>query len=260
MTLIEFLPPDVRVPHVAQARRHKPQQLSKKGHYRLFRPCLRWDFGFTCAICLLHEADLTDYGITQAPLTQIEHFILRSDGRRGAKLAGAYSNCIYACRFCNNKRGAKPNVDRYGRKLLDPTAVPWASHFSIDGPRLKPTPGDVHAAYTAQAYRINDEVRLLLRERRSQRIRNAIRVLRDAPARRDALHQEAARELDPVIAAERRMAADLLTLSLEDAEATLVRYQAIPKDAPRRCRCKSNYKRHRSLPKWLARALQHHQP
>lgn len=256
MTRVAYLPHEIRVPLVAQARRHRPQ-LTKKGQYTLFRPCLRWDFGFTCAICLVHEADLTERGIVRVPLMWIEHFIPQSDPRRGKRLAHKYGNCIYACRYCNNRRGKKANVDRKGRKLLDPTVVAWANHFAVSGHQLLPLPGDSDAIYTAKAYGINDAIRVDMRERRSARIQKAVRVLRDAPAKRASLENLAAAEPDVAVAAEHRATADLLSLSIEDATATLMRYQVVPDDAPRRCRCRS--KRGHSLPKWMANNIQYHQ-
>ncbi len=52
------LPRQTQPPATPIERRHAPAP----GRYDSFRPCLRWDFGFTCAFCLLHEADLAEHG------------------------------------------------------------------------------------------------------------------------------------------------------------------------------------------------------
>jgi hypothetical protein len=39
-------------------RKIERQHLPIEGSYSSFRPCVRWEFGFSCAFCLLHEADV----------------------------------------------------------------------------------------------------------------------------------------------------------------------------------------------------------
>ena len=111
-------------------RVHAPTPLSSEGGYRAHRPCLRWEFGFTCAACLLHESDFTEYGTEGTGLMTIEHLEPRSaDPAR----ANDYDNCIYLCRFCNGERSDKPVVNKDGDHLLNPTEVVWADHFEVDG-------------------------------------------------------------------------------------------------------------------------------
>src|SRR3990170_75943 len=82
-------------------RRHEPSS----SHYTRYRPCLRWEFGFTCAFCLLHETDLIEHGISRTGLTSIEHHIAQSEA---PFLRDRYDNCLYACRFCNKARSNLP--------------------------------------------------------------------------------------------------------------------------------------------------------
>src|SRR5436190_1471867 len=74
-------------------RRHTP---SRAG-YATYRSCLRWEFGFTCAFCLLHEADLVEEGVQGTGLTTIEHHVAQS---ADLTLVDTYENCFYACRYC----------------------------------------------------------------------------------------------------------------------------------------------------------------
>jgi hypothetical protein len=105
------------------ARTHSP----KPAGYRTYRPCLRWEFGFTCALCLVHEADLHEFGLAEGwGLTWIEH---RETQSSEPGKANDYSNCIYACRLCNAARNDKPLQDALGNRVLDPTLDAWADHF-----------------------------------------------------------------------------------------------------------------------------------
>src|SRR5438552_905085 len=103
---MNVLPLQTRPPTEAVARGHAPP----RGGFNSYRRCLRWEFGFTCAFCLLHEADLVDWGASGSGLMTIEHRVPQSDPAVGAALADDYGNCFYACRYCNRSRGVAPLV------------------------------------------------------------------------------------------------------------------------------------------------------
>ncbi len=138
---MKILPNTTELSTTPIARRHRPSA----GKFPTYRPCLRWEFGFSCAFCLLHEADFVMGGIEGTGLTSVEHQIPRS---HAPHLEDDYSNCFYACRFCNGARGDTPNVDTTGRTLLEPCTTAWASRFERRGFSLQPL--DADAEYTAK--------------------------------------------------------------------------------------------------------------
>jgi hypothetical protein len=118
---LQTLPPQKKV-----ERRHAPPETTGRYGYREYRSCLRWEFGFTCAFCLLHEGDLADLGAEGMGLTWIEHFLPAS---LDAEKVNEYENCFYTCPFCNRSRGTAPAVDEKGRKLINPCSHAWAERF-----------------------------------------------------------------------------------------------------------------------------------
>jgi hypothetical protein len=137
---MHILPPRTAPATTPTARRHAPQQAS----YGEYRACLRWDFGFTCAFCLLHESDLSQgMGVEGLGLMWIEHRFLQSTHESERD---RYENCIYACRLCNQARGTAPLIDTRGHRLLDPTETAWAEHFEERRDLLEAKSGDVSAA------------------------------------------------------------------------------------------------------------------
>lgn len=138
---MRILPPQTQPPASPITRRHEP---SPSRQWTLYRDCLRWDFGFTCPFCLLHEADLFGGagGEGLGGMTT-EHRIARSVDD---SLAGDYSNCLLACRFCNRSRSNSPT--RLGdRRLLDPTQDAWADHFVVSGDEIVPVEKSTDASY-----------------------------------------------------------------------------------------------------------------
>src|SRR5437868_5698501 len=109
------LPPRTTPAKARLERRHAPP----RAHYATYRACVRWEFGFSCAFCLTHEADLLDHGVEGTGLTSIEHRLPQSHDESGGSI-NDYGNCFYACRFCNRARGVEALVDTDGRRLLDP--------------------------------------------------------------------------------------------------------------------------------------------
>src|SRR5215218_8751592 len=82
-------------------RRHSPRVAKREGGYEDYRCCLRWEFDFYCAFCLCHEADLrreADEGTKGTGNFSIEHFVTQECE---PLFANVYSNCFYACRYCN---------------------------------------------------------------------------------------------------------------------------------------------------------------
>ncbi len=221
------LPRQTQPPTTPIERRHTPPE----GRYGTYRPCLRWDFGFTCAFCLLHEADMTDHGVEGTGLTWIEHRILRSDV---PARADDYGNCYYACRFCNQARGTAALEDADGRRLLDPCADAWGRHLEVDGDCLRPLDDD--ALYTHETYDLDDPRKRRARRARTAAIDTARKTLTEAPRLVRRLL-----ELAETAAVEDRSAlldaAQNLSARVRDAGWQLERYRVVPADAPTSCRC-----------------------
>ena len=217
-------PPDVVV------RAHAPAT----GRYESYRPCLRWDFGFACAFCLTHEADLAEHGVERTGLTSIEHRIPRSDAEAGAAATHVYANCYYACRFCNGARSARPLVDARGRRLLDPCADAWSTHFERVGAELRPRSGDADAVYTAESYDVDDPRKQLMRRNRERIMGAAERASAEIPPLVAELGARLAERPDPALLAVMRR----LDEQLADARRARRRFARTPEDAPTACRCR----------------------
>lgn len=218
------LPAVTPLPSRPIEQRHAPSA----GHYDTYRTCLRWDFGFTCAYCLLHEADFVEHGIKGWGLMSIEHVALQSVSPDDAD---RYENCRYACRFCNGARASRPLVDRKGRKLLDPCRAAWGDNFVREADRI--TPRDPDASYTHEAYDLDDVRKQRMRADRRERIEAALELLARAPGLVDGLLANAT-GADAKVRAE---TAELLREQMMSARRWLDRYRAIPVDHDPSCRC-----------------------
>src|SRR6185295_6012825 len=162
-------------------RRHTPPEATGRHGYRAYRSCLRWDFGFTCAFCLLHEGDLADLGAEGLGITWIEHFTPAS---LNVGKVNDYENCFYTCRFCNLSRRQAPPVDESGRRLIDPCSHAWGERFSLSENDLLVTDEtDSDAVYTLEAYDLNDERKVTRRHRRRERLTEWLALLRGGPSR-----------------------------------------------------------------------------
>lgn len=124
-------PPAVTEPPAARTRVHTPA----RHPYESFRACLRQDFEYTCALCLLHESDLAPLGVEGTGLFTVEHIEPQSTR---PDLAEVYRNCLYACRFCNTRRGDLSVRRADGARLLDPTRDGWSDAFEARDDRLEP--------------------------------------------------------------------------------------------------------------------------
>ncbi len=226
-----ILPPRTEPPRTKLDRVHWPQ----RGGYTTYRPCLRWEFGFTCAFCLLHEGDFEAHGVQGSGKTSIEHHWLQKDRE---DLIDSYTNCLYSCRFCNRARGQRPNVDADGHHLLEPTSTAWHLHFRYSGTKLVPVPGDPDAEYTCAAYDFNDPRKQTCRNDRQKAIRRAFDAINRTAAPRVRLLGLAQRLplLEDRIAV-LQAAADL-EMARRHAIQDLRRYFPIPSDKDATCCCK----------------------
>jgi hypothetical protein len=221
-------------------RTHVPPE----GAYPTYRDCLRWEFGFTCAFCLLHEADLVAYGADGTGLFAVEHAELRS---ARPDLEDDYGNCFFVCRFCNGARGKRPRTDADGNRLLDPCTDAWGDHFEVRRDRLRAVRGDADARYTHEAYDLDDERKVRRRRNRRGHLLAIRRTLR-AQHKIDALlklAQNASLKDRRVLTS----AARELNLNLGQAKEDILRFRAIPEDAPSGCRCGTGVTH--QLPAWL---------
>lgn len=234
MPTLRLLPAQTEPANELIVRRHDPRRVQTD--YTVFRDCLRWEFGFTCAICLLHERDIIAYdGAEGWGVMQIEHLVPRSQDDR---IIGLYSNLIYICRLCNGARSDTPMIDEDGRRLLDPTRDVWADHFQLKNDELIPVEGDLDAIYTEDVYAINERRKVKLRRTRRERTNNVSELIQSVEEElvllvRATSHCEAAREHENAEALVRcRGRLD----SLYSLRLSIVA-EWIPDDAPRDCRC-----------------------
>lgn len=243
---MRILPPRTLPPEEPIRRRHCPAPLERG--WAAYRDCLRWDFGFTCAFCLLHDNDLYG-GLPGEGLggSTVEHRAARS---ADPSSESAYENCFYACRLCNRARSFLP-ISTAEARLLDPTSDRWGTHFNLAGDQLSPAEGDPDAAYTHRAYQLDDPRKVIRRRARRTWIETQLQHLND-------LTGEIAKLLPLADSALRRdldeFAEVLLTIRAVRADVrralgALAIYRAIPADAPSDCRCSppQDY----SLPEWL---------
>lgn len=237
---MKILPAVSRPPKVAIARRHVPRAVPPSTGYRKYRACLRWDFGFRCAFCLVHEIDLFKHGAEGMGLTTVEHFEPRS---LAPELENDYANCFYACSLCNRSRSNLPRLSpTSAARLLDPTVDEWGSHFRIYNDSLLPEGSDANAEYTRDAYDLNEPRKVAMRQDRRENIEYCLRVLRGGPAGQRDLQEFVRRHAaDPARTGDARRALELeqiLQLTMQKAARDLIGYAAIPHDHDRTCRCK----------------------
>jgi len=230
-------------------RRHVPAS----GRYSSYRSCLRWEFGFSCAFCLLHEADLMLGGISRWTVMQIEHSVPR---RHNPAQRDVYTNCFYTCERCNKLRGTRPNRDHRGNTLLDPCRTVWSEHFELVQDHLRPYPGDGDAEYTWESYGLDDPVKVGLRQRRREWIEDHADAVLDTfelePELLDRVVEEsegseAVSLLEQLSASQRLRKARRLLLD------NLSKFRPIPRDHDTSCRC--GHRAHHELPKVLAEQI-----
>lgn len=154
-------------------REHKPRPAND---YHAYLPCLRWEFGFRCAFCGMHELDVPQ-GVgpggrdRQPAHWTVEHIALQSVA---PDQSATYSNTIYCCRFCNGARSKKP-LNKNGAQLLNPCDHNWSEHFCVVDDAIAPVdPSDPHSKYTFSAYDLGNA---RLTEMRSLRRQLAAKVM-----------------------------------------------------------------------------------
>ena len=238
---MRILPESTGAPTSPTVQRHRP----RRGPYPEYRRCLRWDFGFTCAYCLLHEADFAAHGIEGTGLTTIEHVRTRKHRPSGER---EYGNCRYACRGCNTARGIEPIKSSTGR-LLDPSKSAWGDHFTVGEDELRPRTGDRDAIRTSRAYDVNSTRNRKLRIDRRRVISGALAALRGGPDTLEVIEREIDTASEPRRSDLCRVRDELIG-HLGNAVEAARRFSAVPGDAPMACRCGDESAR--SLPAFLA--------
>jgi hypothetical protein len=243
---MRILPPRTLPPNAIVERQHEPAAADGRYGYQAYRSCLRWDFAFSCAFCLLHEGDLADFGAEGLGVMWIEHF---SPASRASEKVNDYENCFYTCRFCNRARSRAPLVDENGRRLLDPCSHAWGRHFVLsDDDRLVPA-NDPDAVYTEEAYALNDLRKVRRRRIRRERMTEWLTLIGQGPSRAKALIalservssiEDAELLLDEAIALRRRVG-----LAIKEIQ----RYFAVSADVDYPCSC--GLEDQCRLPAWL---------
>lgn len=242
---MRILPPRTLPPNVIVERRHKPAKADGRFGYQAYRPCLRWDFAFSCAFCLLHEGDLSDFGAEGLGVLWIEHF---SPASRAGEKVNEYENCFYACRFCNRTRSRAPLVDESGRRLLDPCSHAWSQHFVVSNDDQL-VPLDPDAEYTERAYALNDLRKVRRRQIRRERMTEWLSLIGQGPSRAKALialSERVSSIEDAGLLLDEAMA---LRRSVDLAIQEIQRYFAVPVDADAPCSC--GLEDQCRLPAWL---------
>jgi hypothetical protein len=244
---MKLLAAQTALPDEVLPRRHTPA----RGDYTTYRDCARWDFGFTCSLCFLHESDLSEGGAEGTGLIWLEYHELKSvaEGRRDE-----YANCLLSCRFCNNGRAALPRRDsQTGATLLDPTRDAWALRFRSDGGSIRVRHADDRdAEHTWEAYGLGDERKAALRDNRARRFALFRSAESDFLELVPALLVKAEQSADPREVEACLRVARALERTYEASLAEVKRYLATPQDAPSSCRCMGP----RELPDWLERQTQ----
>lgn len=230
---MKILPPVTQPPKTPRHRLHRPLATAARLGYRKFKPCLRWDFGFTCAFCLLHESDLSNAGTAGTRLMWIEHFIPQS---RGSARRNDYRNCFYCCEPCNSARGTRPVRSRHGHVLLNPCRVAWGGHFDAVDDELRPR--DPDAQYTQEAYDLNDRRKVRMRRIRRRKIGESLRFLAQAPALIRRLTLCAQKRSDPEVQALLLESARLHSARIESTIKDLRLFPVLPEDRDAGCACR----------------------
>jgi hypothetical protein len=183
--------------------------------------------------------------------TTVEHGIARS---ADSSLANDYDNCLYACRWCNRSRSAHPTQGQ-GFRLLDPTRDAWGERFVAAADTLLPGDGDPDARATHRAYALDDPRKVERRRVRRALVSDRLRLigrlggeLTELLRLAGSLRRQDIGRFGRVVREIRRLREDA-GRALRD----LRRYEAVPTDAPRSCRCP--LPRELSLPAFLDQQL-----
>jgi uncharacterized protein (TIGR02646 family) len=99
--------------------------------YPEYRQQLRRDFFYSCAYCTMTEFEAKSIRMT------IDHYEPRN---ARADLEHDYSNLMYACGICNERKGDRyppPEARTNGHRFFRADAEPRADHFELDDKDLK---------------------------------------------------------------------------------------------------------------------------
>jgi hypothetical protein len=236
LEILDLLPHATRPWRTPILRQHRPAPTTD---YQDFRACLRWEFGFSCAFCLLHESDLSDNGTEGWGLMWIEHVELQS---KNPELANDYDNCVYSCRFCNQARGAKRLIDSQQRHLLNPCHTAWEKHFYLYLDEIRRHDDNGDAVYTFQTYDLNDERKVRIRKKRRTVLSERLDVVTQARPLHDRLMQRARDTGDETLVDDAELAYEQFRQACSD----LLRFHPIPDDAKQSCTCDAP--QHHALP------------
>ncbi|HEY4261721.1 MAG TPA: hypothetical protein VGM98_16240 [Schlesneria sp.] len=231
---MDILPPVTLPPNKPLVYRHNP---APSNDYHSYRKCLRWEFGFTCPFCLIHDADVVRDGKSDGlGLTGVEHILPQSTHTDDKHI---YANCVYCCQKCNRARSTAPSVDKGGRRLLNPTVVAWSDHFTAGDDRVEAIAGDADAEYTEVTYHLNDPRKVQFRRFRRKVYENHFGFLQSRPETKADLLLQTAQ--NPSISPAERANLVSIAKGLHDEKAKILEdlstYAGIPSDAPSRCRC-----------------------
>ncbi len=218
------------------SRRHTPKPRGGEKGYQKYLECLRWEFGFTCPLCLLHETELQRF--PRSGVLTVEHYYLRSTA---PEQKNSYGNCLLACRFCNLARNDQPTKNVRGGRLLRPDKDAWAKHFFRHGDYICPETGDGDAEYTEQAYDLNDPRKVEARSKRRELIGSLleiIEILRDPWNDTDQLMNRIEHSESNEIRLERLSYAESIHTLRKQAVRIAEEHPPVPCDAPTKCRCK----------------------
>lgn len=230
---MEILPPQQKLLTTPIQRRHKPILATGEDGYQKYRPCLRWDFAFSCSFCLLHESDFIPGGIKRLPIFTAEHLQLQSECK--SKI-NDYTNIVNSCTWCNNARRTSP-INKHGSRLLDPTKDAWGVYFKIENNRITPLLEGSDASYTNETYKLNDDRKVALRERRCKVISTSISRIKQWLE-----HLEELKVWGENYPAERpkfQTRARQVRQAIYETYIILKEYSPVPHDAPTKCRCKT---------------------
>lgn len=246
--MMKILPPQTNPPETPIDLKHSPPKYESEFGYQNFRNCLRWDFGFTCAFCLLHESDFMPLGTEGSGIMQIEHWIPKS---AQPDQKNEFDNCRYICKFCNQSRGAKA-VHADEGKLLDPCEVIWRDHFHLSDDKLVVNNHrDVNGLRTKNVYELNDPRKIRRRMCRKKRLSELIEIIKEGEEIRKKLQKEAQNSVasDPEKRQEKLSQAQELDKIIRQSKKELTRFQTIPDDHPEECKCQEDFE----LPSFLQR-------
>ena len=240
---IQILPPVSVLPWKPIVRHYSPEGRVGRLDFQGYRPYLRWEFGFSCAFCFLHESDLNYVDPLETGLFQIEHFIPSS---RDLGRAFSYDNLFYVCHFCSRSGAFRKEFLSDRHRILNPCEHAWGERFQIKNDQIVPRPGDRQAIYTAEAFDFNDPRRQAARRLRRQVVSRSLEVLDRAKEWEPRLLDQAEEAQDVEALELAKLLYQMSRLAIED----LSRFVAIPLDADRSCL--GGASEAAGLPDWLA--------